>query len=92
VLNTIPFRRNFSRAEIRRLNQRMAELKSEIGSLKEQMDVVVSYLRDHRSCLIAHERRLELAEGRIDLLDKVLGPIVKSIRSVRRRWRTLARR
>ena len=91
MLNTIPFRRNVHRAEIRRLVQRVAELNSEIASLKEQMDIVVSYLRDHQSRLIAHERRLELAEGRIDLLDKVLGPIVKSVRSLRRRWRTLSR-
>jgi uncharacterized coiled-coil protein SlyX len=92
VLNTISFRGNVSRAEIRRLNQRVAELKSEIETLMEQMEVVVTYLRDHQSCLIAHGRRLELGEGRIDLLDKVLGPIVKSVRSVRRRWRTLSRR
>jgi chromosome segregation ATPase len=46
-------------------------------------------LRDHHSRLVAHERRLELAEGRLDLLDKVLGPIVDSVRFLRRRWRTL---
>ena len=92
MLNTISFRRNAHRAEVRRLNQRVADLKSEIASLKEQMEVAVTYLRDHQSRLIAHERRLELAGGRIDLLDKVLGPIVKSVRFVRRRWRTLSRR
>lgn len=92
MLSTIPFRRNLHTPEIRRLKQRVAELDTEIASLKEQIDVVVSYLRDHQSRLIAHERRLELAEGRIDLLDKVLGPVVESVRFVRRRWRTLSRR
>ena len=84
----------------------MAELKSEIASLKEQMDVVVSYLRDHQSGLIVQEclaKQLELAvqdhqsrllvhEHRLKIIDKVLGPLVESVRFVRRRWRTLSRR
>lgn len=57
--------------------------------LKDQIDTLVSYARDHQSRLIAHEHRFEIAESRIDLLDKVLGPIVKSVRLLRRRWRML---
>ena len=73
------------------MNQRVAELDRQIASLKEQMDVLVNYLKDHQSHLIAHERRFELDESRIDLLDKVLSPITKSARFLRRRWGMLFR-
>lgn len=74
-------RNNLHKAEIRRFTQRVAELDIEIASLKEQMDAVVSYLRDHQSRLVAHEERLlaqetrfETDERRIDSLERAGRP------------------